>query len=196
MNKILPAIFIILSGLFFFDTSMVHAQMGSIMDVGNADNEVAVEDDHHGESIEVVIQDLLIQHNVSTIQELDCDQVSDDDLERLGDAVMEQQHPGEAHEVMDEMMGGEGSESLRLMHINMGSSYLGCGGGHGIGMMSMMGYKDTSNNNNYYHGGIPMMGFSGGMMSGYGIFAGLTWIALIAFLLSGVYFFIKQANKK
>ena len=105
---------------------------------------------------------------------------------------MELQHPGQAHEVMDQMMGGEGSEILRQMHINMGKAYLGYGGNYGSGMMrdGMMG-----------GGGFPMMGF-GSMMgyagnSGvYGILGGITWIALVIFLVAGAYFFIKQAGKK
>ena len=50
-------------------------------------------------------------------------------------------------------------------------------------------------------GGFPMMGF-GSMMgyagnSGvYGILGGITWIALVIFLVAGAYFFIKQAGKK
>ena len=46
-----------------------------------------------------------------------CNDLSDEQLEMIGDYLMEQMHPGEAHEVMDKMMGGEGSESLRQMHI-------------------------------------------------------------------------------
>ena len=119
---------------------------------------------------------------VSTIQQLDLSKISNDDWEKLGDAVMEVQHPGQAHEVMDQMMGGEGSESLRRMHIQMGKAYLG-------------------NNSSLKGGGFPMMGFGSMMGYGansgaYGVLGGVTWIALIAFLVAGAYFFIKQASKK
>jgi len=40
-----------------------------------------------------------------------------------------------------------------------------------------------------------MMGYAGN--SGvYGILGGITWIALVIFLVAGAYFFIKQAGKK
>lgn len=48
-----------------------------------------------------------------------CSQLTEIRLEIIGDYLMEQMHPGEAHGAMDKMMGGEGSESLRLMHIAM-----------------------------------------------------------------------------
>jgi len=51
---------------------------------------------------------------------ISCDKLTDEQLESIGDYYMEQMHPGEAHEMMDQMMGGEGSESLRQVHtINM-----------------------------------------------------------------------------
>jgi len=59
-------------------------------------------------------------------QKISCDELNESQLEILGDYFMEQMHPGEAHEIMDERMGGEGSESLRLIHINMGKSFY-CG---------------------------------------------------------------------
>ena len=44
-----------------------------------------------------------------------CSKLTEGQLEMIGDYLMEQMHPGEAHELMDKMMGGEGSESLRLV---------------------------------------------------------------------------------
>ena len=49
----------------------------------------------------------------------DCSTLSDSQLEAIGEYYMEQMHPGESHELMDAMMGGEGSESLRQMHITI-----------------------------------------------------------------------------
>ena len=70
-----------------------------------------------------------------------CDKLTNEQLESIGDYYMEQMHPGEAHEIMDNMMGGEGSESLKQVHINM-AKRLYCnenvGGMMGGGMMNMM----------------------------------------------------------
>ena len=196
MKKLILTSLIIFSSLFLINTQVVHAQMGSMMGLDNDETEVGTKEGR-AESVEVVLQGILKSQNVSTVQELDLSKVSDDDWERLGDAVMELQHPGEAHEVMDRMMGGEGSESLRQMHINMGQAYLGYGNSnYGSGMMmggGMMGYG----NNRGLNAPAGMMGF-GSMMGygGYGILGTPTWIVTIAFLASGTYFFLKKAHKK
>lgn len=200
MTKALTLFAFLLVLTFGFLTPKAHAQMGSMMGLDN-DETTTVSESGHGESVEAVFQELLNQQSVSTVQELDLSKVSDDDWERLGDAVMELQHPGEAHEVMDRMMGGEGSDSLRQMHINMGQAYLGYGSGnnyYGSGMMGggMVGY----NNNRNFNAPAGMMGF-GSMMGyggygGYGILGVATWVLVIAFFASGTYYFLRRAHKK
>src|SRR3989338_10277772 len=70
-----------------------------------------------------------------------CSELTEDQLEHMGDYYMEQMHSGEAHELMDKMMGGEGSETLKQVHIQM-AKRLYCnediGGMMGGGMMNMM----------------------------------------------------------
>src|SRR3990167_9029512 len=86
------------------------------------------------------------EHDFSKTKQLidsgiSCSELTNEQLEDIGDYYMEQMHPGEAHEYMDEMMGGEGSESLKQVHINM-AKRLYCnedvGGMMGGGMMNMM----------------------------------------------------------
>ena len=52
-----------------------------------------------------------------------CSQLTDEQFELIGDYYMEQMHPGELHEIMDERMGGEGSVQLKNIHIAMGKSF-------------------------------------------------------------------------
>ena len=64
------------------------------------------------------------EHNFAESKQLidsgiSCDKLTDEQLEAMGDYYMEQMHPGEAHEMMDQMMGGEGSDSLKQVHIQM-----------------------------------------------------------------------------
>ena len=96
-----------------------------------------------------------------------CDELSDEQLESIGDFFMEQMHPGEQHEIMDEAMGGEGSESLKQTHIRI-TYMMYCNNMRG-GMMNMA---------------FGMMGSGSGMM--YGGSPTLMW--LWSFL--GVLFFL------
>src|SRR3989344_5912975 len=86
------------------------------------------------------------EHNFDETKQLinlgiSCDKLTDEQLESIGDYYMEQMHPGEAHEMTNQMMGGEGSESLSQVHINM-AKRLYCnedvGGMMGGGMMNVM----------------------------------------------------------
>src|SRR3989338_2146976 len=86
-----------------------------------------------------------------------CSKLTNEQLEEIGNYYMEQMHPGEAHEMMDNMMGGEGSESLKQVHINMAKRlycnenvYIGYGMMGSGGMMNMMGsYPASYDYSNY-----------------------------------------------
>lgn len=113
------------------------------------------EHDHEGEIEE---GRTLVESGIS------CDELSDEQREAIGEYYMEQMHPGEEHEAMDEMMGGEGSESLRSMHIQMARSRY-CDEGGMMGMMgsgSMMGSGGMMDDKTYSYkksgGMMKMMG--------------------------------------
>ncbi|MEW6035003.1 MAG: SHOCT domain-containing protein [Candidatus Micrarchaeota archaeon] len=117
----------------------------------------------------------LIDSNVS------CDKLTDTQLELIGDYYMEQMHPGQAHERMDQMMGGEGSESLKNVHVQM-ALVLYCGQTNTSvtygGMMDMMPFIYRSG-----FGGGMMWSPYGGMM-GYGDMMGYYswgWIVSLVF---------------
>src|SRR3989344_9572160 len=110
-------------------------------------------------------QVLAQEHDFTEIKSLidsgvSCIQLTNEQLEAIGDYYMEQMHPGEAHEIMDNMMGGEGSESLKQVHINMArrlycneNVYIGygmMGSGGMMGMMNMMGGGMMGNYQPYY----------------------------------------------
>ncbi|PJC23771.1 hypothetical protein CO058_01695 [candidate division WWE3 bacterium CG_4_9_14_0_2_um_filter_35_11] len=184
----------IILGLFVFSLLILpsyktaYAQVG-MMGIDEQAKQTQAESGMKPESVETILKDILKEQNVSTVQKLDVAKVSDTQWEMLGDAVMEIQHPGQAHEIMDQMMGGEGSDSLKQMHINMGKRYLG----YGSNSIGMMGYGNRSFGNT-----VGMMGYGNhsSYFGSYGILAATTWILVIAFLISGIYFFIKNARKK
>lgn len=140
--------------------------------------------DYH-ESVQEYLPELLSKYNAKTVKDVNCNIVSDADLERLGDAVMEANHPGEAHEAMDQMMGGEGSENLEQMHINMGRSFLGCYTNNGQEVRGM-GYMMGGNYTGWT--GAPMMN------NGYGYLWGLNSVLLSVLLVVLIRYFWKKAK--
>lgn len=183
--------------LFVAVTKLANAQMTGQGMMGSQTGEVESSDELH-ESLDEVLAELLEKYSKDTVQELSCNELTDSDFERLGDAVMESMHPGEAHERMDEMMGGEGSESLRLMHIQMGQRYLGCntlGSVKSLGMMPVVGMMSGWSMMDSSSGGPLVSGLRTKFWGAHYVLAIITWIAFTAFLIAGARWFWKKAGK-
>ncbi len=130
--------------------------------------------------------------------EISCDELTDEQFEMIGDYYMEQMHPGEAHEMMDEMMGSEGSESLKQMHINM-AEMIYCGEGEMMdsnGMMNMI----MGGGNMMDSGGMMNMMGSGMMGSSFWwiwmIVGALFWIAVFVVLVLLIIWLYKKIIDK
>jgi len=115
-------------------------------------------------------------------QKIPCSELSNGELELIGDYYMEQLHPGEAHVVMDEMMGGEGSEQLEQTHIALARNFY-CGEHEALssGMMNTI----MGRNGRMMSGG--MMGY---YSSGYAWMPILTPLLYIIIILASVAFII------
>src|SRR3972149_4662209 len=131
---------------------------------------------------------------------ISCDKLSNEQLEAIGDYYMEQMHPGEAHELMDNMMGGEGSESLRQVHINMAKGIY-CGESSGMMQMMMGGNMMGSGGIMGGSGGMMggqniqgsmMQGINGSYYSGYNVFSWLFIILVMIILVLLIVWLIKQ----
>ena len=86
---------------------------------------------------------------------ISCDKLTNEQLEAIGDYYMEQMHPGETHEMMHKMMGGEDSETTKLMHVNMAKSiYCGETNQGMMGMMNMMMQGKGMMGNNMMNGNM------------------------------------------
>ena len=127
-----------------------------------------------------------------------CKELTSEQLELMGDYYMEQMHPGEAHELMDNMMGGEGSESLKLVHINMAKRiyckeniYIGYGMMAGNEMMGQgrQGMMQRGIINNDYGYGYGMMG---SYNSGYNFIDFLYSLLLIGLLVLIILWIVKS----
>lgn len=122
-----------------------------------------------------------------------CSKLSEPQFEMIGDYLMEQMHPGKAHETMDEMMGGEGSESLKQMHMAIAKRVYcndvnsaintGFGGMMGLGYGRMMRGEYQSN-------------YNYGMMHPYGnyysAFGAIIWLVAIILVGMLVYWVIRS----
>ena len=151
---------------------------------------LAQNNDGHNRSIADVIGEIIESQSVSSQGDIRCDDVTDDQFEELGDAVMQAMiGDDQQHELMDNMMGGEGSESLRSMHIAMGQRYLGCAQGtYGTmgmmgGMMSMIPFRQgfPAFAQGYGGHGAGQSGSSWGMFGPWGMMGGSWGIGMLLF---------------
>lgn len=130
-----------------------------------------------------------------------CSELTEDQLEHLGDYYMEQMHPGEAHELMDKMMGGEGSESLRQMHIAM-AKRLYCDDINGManyGMMGMMmggGMMNMALGNNMGSGMTGNLGYGSWYLSFVNLLYAILLIGLIILVYLWIFRLLKGAKIK
>lgn len=140
------------------------------------------------------------EHDFSEAKQLidfgiSCDELTDEQLEAIGEYYMEQMHSGEAHELMDTMMGGEGSESLKQIHINM-AKRLYCNEDIyiGYGMMGSGGMMEMMNGNMMDSGMMGTYGF------GYWNIVNVLYVLLLIGIIVLVYFWIfrlwKDMKKK
>ena len=91
--------------------------------------------DQHGRTVEEVLKEIRNNQDMDPRDRIDPDLVDEELLEEMGEAWMSLMVPDpREHSWMDEMMGGEGSESLAAMHRVMGYRYLS-GDGFLDGMM-------------------------------------------------------------
>ncbi|MBT4937273.1 hypothetical protein HON22_05130 [Candidatus Peregrinibacteria bacterium] len=135
-------------------------------------------------SIKEVIETLKEKQSVSSTKELQVSEISEDNLELLGDTVMEEMAgSSKHHEWMDKMHGGEGSEELKKFHISLGKNYLEDGESYSS-MRSMgdhmMGWKRSSKSSNKswshsMHGGYGLSVWHGLMFIGHIIL----WILVV-----------------
>jgi len=133
----------------------------------------------------------------------DCSTLSDSQLEAIGEYYMEQMHPGESHELMDAMMGGEGSESLRQVHISMAESIYcqeqtGSAGMMGSGMMGSGGMPSmmrTMMGGSWQGAPYGMTGYGYPNLFGWSIFDLLLLVLLVG-LIVAVYLHIWDKVKK
>ena len=112
-------------------------------------------------------------------KKISCRSLSETQLESIGEYYMEQMHPGAAHERMDAMIGEEGSEQLKQVHIQMARMlYCGERGTMPFMMSRVIGGGDFSMMGNY--DGFGMMGNYSPFGWGFGfIFMILFWGAII-----------------
>lgn len=103
-------------------------------------------------SVDAIVTEIRTDLGITVNDAIDVNLVDEALLEELGDSVMEAYiGDSEQHEALDEYYGGDDSETLTNLHIQIGSDYLN---GYPITMMTFMQYGYSNDQSNYYG---PMM---------------------------------------
>ena len=162
-------------------------------------------DSDHNKTILEVIKDIRKELNLNKNDRIDPEKVPDNLLEELGEAVMSERHPDEReHEWMDDMMGGEGSTSLKAMHKAMGYRYLEgyfYNGnkrynyrGRGYGHMMMGPFSMFGPNRNYgFPGNFRNLFFNFRWIGG--IFMIIFWLIILGFIGYLIYVAVTKNTK-
>lgn len=147
----------------------------------------AIGDDNH-QTVQSVLSDIRQSQGVDSNDKIDCDKITDQQFEQLGEAVMDVAHPNpKEHAFMDRMMGGDNSQSLAAMHRLMGANYLGCYKGGTMGNFGFGGMMGGYYGGQPYGPGGHMYGNNGwGMM---GSWAGglIMWLLILIIIVLVVY---------
>jgi len=75
-------------------------------------------------SVDTILNQIRTEQGISDTSQINPDRVSQAVLIELGDVLSESMMGSDAHIRMENMMGGEGSDSLNTMYARMGRNYL------------------------------------------------------------------------
>lgn len=194
---------LVIASMFFFAGS-VSAQMTNSAPVYDEQRTQSLQDP----AISAALQLIYTSQSVAELKNVDCSKVSEEQLIKLGDAVMGYGITEAEHTAKENMMGGEESPMSKRAHENMGRAYLGCWAGYRSGPMAMPMMSSavntappvlpgndayTSGSRGFMNGGL---GLGGGMMGGSGSFGGLTMLLVWIFLILGIAALVKMILKK
>ncbi len=120
-----------------------------------------------------------------------CDELSDEQLELIGEYYMEMIHPGQTHEVMDQMMCGSDEGCEEIMHINM-ARMMYCGEYAGMGMMGMFQNGRAVSSSTEMHG---MMSSTINYWNAVNVLYILLLTGLVVLVYLGILKLLKNTNK-
>ncbi len=151
--------------------------MGNYYDANSSDSgSITQIEQKNQQTLQNMTNDLLKSQNVTSVSQINCAKIASDELVKLGDAWMDVEIPNQqAHQAMDNMLGGDGSQSLDAAHTQMALRYLGCnlnenGYNGGYSWMPMMfgGYNNNAGNNPENNNTDATRGGEFGTMMGWG----------------------------